>query len=255
MTAQRNRFPRPGVVAVVTTVAAILVGAVMAQRSLAIDPWTAVLTGLVAIALVAAGAAGLLRAPRRLDPLFDEVDRQTGAGNAQAALSLLDRELERADVVGSIFSLAVVELDHALFDGMANRRAARTVGELVRGVVRDARLGDQVCRVAAADREMMLVVMPDTGGYGAHTFADRLLMRSQRHLVEQRIPFDGHVRAEVLTYPNDVEELRRLKRRLEVLDGVDALIRDVAVRGPRRRRESQEIQLAVRRDDASVPLG
>lgn len=224
-------------VAAGATTAAIALGGVMVASGHAVDPWTAGLTGAAALAVATAPWQAMARR-RRVPGLFDE-DGRTGVGTARAALSLMDRELERARTYGSLFSLTVLEIDRAVFADLAPRRAHRLVATMVAGLAADVRIGDRVCHATASDRELVVVVLPDTGGQGAHTFVGRLLTHAQRHLATEGLAFEGHVRADSYSHPDDLAEMERLQRRLEVLDGAEALIRDVAVRQRRARHTSE----------------
>ena len=215
-------------VALVALVVATLVGAAMVRGGRLPDLPTVALVSALAVA-VGAGRPGRLLRARRGRTTFDEVDPATGVGNARAVLALLDREAVRARSYGSLFSVAVLEVDRPVFAGLHPRRADRVLVDLVRGVATDVRTGDRVSRVSTSDRELVVVVLPDTGATGARTFAERLLARARRHLLTEGAPPHGHVRTEVLSHPDDAVGLTRLQRRIEVLDGTDALIRDVPV--------------------------
>lgn len=193
------------------------------------DPATAALVASLAVAVGAARRGGLVLHRRGRAPALDDVDPATGVGNARAVLALLDREVVRARSYGSLFSVAVLEVDRPVFAGVHPRRAHRVLVDLVRGVAADVRAGDRVCRVSTSDRELVVVVLPDTGATGARTFADRLLTHARRQLRTEVAPPDAHLRTEVLSHPDDRAGLDRLRRRIEVLEGTDALIRDVTV--------------------------
>ena len=173
--------------------------------------------------------------------LHDDVDPELGVGNGRAALATVDRELARAETHGTAFSLAVAEFDHEMFAVTSPRRARRILGRLFRGVADDIRLGDRVCRVQAAEHDLMIVVLPDTGTKGARTFTERLRSHAQRHLAAEGIRVDGRLRTRTLAHPGDADQIVDLQRRLQVLDGVDALIRDVAVRPVRMPRQPPEM--------------
>ena len=209
---------------------AAAVAVAMTTSGRAPDPWTTAL----AASLVLAGAA-LVRGgylPRRRAPgTLDEVDPDTGVGNARAVLSLLDRETTRARSYDSLFSVAVLEVDRLAFAGLHPRRAHRLLVDLVRSVATDVRVGDRVSRVSTSDRELVVVLLPDTGATGARTFAERVLAGAREQLLSEGAPPDGHLRTEVLSHPEHTAGLERLRRRVEVLEVTDALIRDVATTG------------------------
>lgn len=207
--------------AAVTLVGVVAVAVAMVVRGHVPDPLTAVLT-----LLVVAGAASLRGAGlgRRGLGLHDEVDRETGVGNARGALSLIERETTRAGNYGSLFSIAVVDVSRTVFDGVPRRRGTRILRELLQGVADDVRTDDRVCRVATSDRELLVVVLPDTGAGGAGQFTDRLVAHTQQHFSAHALPVEGSLRAEIMTQPDDHDDVRRFSRRLEVLLGAEDLI-------------------------------
>lgn len=169
--------------------------------------------------------------------LHDDVDHELGVGNGRAALAMVDRELVRARIHGSAFSLAVAEFDHELFAALSHRRARRLRGRLFRGVADDVRQGDRVCRVRAAGRDLMVVVLPDTGQRGARTVSEQLRSLAQQRLAAVGIGLEGRVRVRAMAHPRDTEQVVDFHRRLQVLEDAEALIRDIEVepvRMPRR---------------------
>lgn len=206
---RRAGFALIGVLAIVV---------VMVVRGHAPDPLTAGATLLLAAAATGVRGAGLGRC------LHDEVDRETGVGNARGALSLIERETTRAGNYGSLFSVAVVDISRTVFGDVPKRRTTRILRELLQGVADDVRTDDRVCRVTTSDRELVVVVLPDTGTSGAKQFTDRLVAHTQQHLAAHTLPIDGSLRAEIMTGPDDHDTVRRFTRRLEVLLGAEDLI-------------------------------
>lgn len=206
--------------AALTLIGVVAVTVVMVVRGHAPDPLTTVLTVLVVLGAASLRGAGL----GRRGGLHDEVDRETGVGNARGALSLLEREATRADNYGSLFSIAVVDLSRTVFAGLPRRRASRILAELLRGVADDVRTDDRVCRVTTSDRELVVVVLPDTGAGGARQFTDRLVAHTQQHLAARNLPIGGALRAELMTQPEDQDAIQRFTRRLQVLVGAEARI-------------------------------
>lgn len=247
------RRTRRTAAAIGAAVAAVAVAAGMLVTGRTVDLWTATLVAAVALTITTAPWATLAGRRRANPALFEEVDARTGVGTARAALSLVDRELERAHNYDSAFSLAVLELDRGMFSTMSPRRAHKLVSALVTGLASDVRLGDRVCHAAASDRELVVVVLPDTGPQGANTFAGRLVAHTQRHLADEGLAFDGQMRVEALSHPDDLPAMERLRRRLEVLDGTEALIRDVAVRQRRAWRTAELGPVPDRELSASRP--
>lgn len=213
---------------------ALAVAAVVGMTMLATghppDPWSAALAVAVTCAAWAAARTGI-RPPAWRRRHHDEV---AAVGDGRLALDLLEAELARA-THGGVFSVAVVEVGHTTLAGVGERRAGRVMDELVHTLNRDTRLDDRVCRTASSDRDLVVVVLPDTGARGASALSSRLDEQVRRHLVAADLPPGDDVRTTILTHPTDRHELVALRRRLEVLDGSGALIDDVRVRGGRAR--------------------
>lgn len=215
-----SAVPRP----VGPLVAAASVGMVMAARGQGLDPFTFLLTMLLVWAAVSLRGSSLMR--RRPAPgLHDEVDHETGVGNARAALALLEREMSRAGTHGSLFSVVVLDIGREILADVHPRRSVRVLTDLLRGIADDVRAGDRVCRVATSDRELVVVVLPDTGASGARLFTNRLVSHVQRRLVaEGGVLTDQGLRTELVTAPDDHDAVERLLRRLQVLVGTEELI-------------------------------
>lgn len=212
-----------------TLAVAAVVGGTMVATGRPLDPWSVALAVALTLAGSAAARRGRVALGRR-----DGVDDTSTIGDGRLALDLIEAELTRS-ADGGVFSVAVVEVGHATFDGVADRRVARVLDELVHALARDTRLDDRVCHTAASDRELVLVVLPDTGVRGARALTARLHEQVRRHLVAADLSPGDDVRTTVLTHPADRRDLLALRRRLEVLDGSQALIEDVRIRGRRPR--------------------
>ncbi len=206
--------------AALTLTGLVAIVIVMVVRGHAPDPLTTVLTLLAVLGAASVRGTGL----GRRGGLHDEVDRETGVGNARGALSLIEREATRAESSGSLFSIAVVDISQAAFADAPRRRASRILAELLRGVADDVRTDDRVCRVRTSDRELVVVVLPDTGAGGARQFTDRLVAHTQQHLAARALPIDDSLRAEIMTQPEDQDAIQRFTRRLQVLVGAEARI-------------------------------
>lgn len=151
--------------------------------------------------------------------LYDEIDDATGVGNARALLSIADRESHRAERYGSVFSLAVLEMDRPAFDGIDERTALRGLRSLCQSVESSVRTTDLVTRIPLAGREDVVVVLPETGREGARQFTDRLVVSAREHLGAAGITVNGEVRGRVVTLPGDEEVLRAYQ--LEVISALD----------------------------------
>lgn len=154
--------------------------------------------GYLVFALVGGWAAGQLR--RSLDKLelYDEVDDETGLGNARALLHAVDRERARAVRYSTIFS--VVAATFPLDEG---RRGAARIRELGTRLGSSIRGSDRACHTRDGDRHVVAVVLPETSAEGAATVAANLEARIADHS-------PGPVTITTATFPGDDETLDRL---------------------------------------------
>lgn len=144
---------------------------------------------------------------RKLE-LYDEVDDETGVGNARALLHVADRELARADRYGSVFSFIVVHLGREAFEHVGDRRGIRALRRMCQTIESSVRTTDLVTRVPLGDREDVVVVLPETGRSGADELMDRLVVGARGLLTEQGLAAtNGQLTADVMTYPGDDEQL------------------------------------------------
>lgn len=162
-------------------------------------------------ALGGAASTVLERSMRKLE-LYDEIDDATGVGNARAALDLTGKEQARAQRYGSVFSVAQLTIDHAVFAGMRERSAIRLLRRFLQDLDHHARANDGVARVTGPDHEDVIVVLPETGVDGARIFAARLLESARQELREAGpAASNGGIRVRTLTVPGDDEELAELR--------------------------------------------
>ena len=140
---------------------------------------------------------------RKLE-LYDEVDDDTGVGNARALLHIADREVARADRYGSVFSFIVVHIGHDAFEPVDDRRGIRALRRMCQTIESSVRTTDLVGRVPLPDREDVVVVLPETGRTGAEELSERLADGARILLAEHGLAAaNGAVSAEVITYPGD----------------------------------------------------
>ncbi len=230
---------------VVPWIAAAVVGGVMVARGDGLDPSTFVFAVMLAWAVASVRASRPLAGRRPAPGLHDEIDRETGVGNARAALTLIERETSRAASHGSLFSVVVLDVGRDTLAGLHPRHGTRILGDLLRGIADDVRSGDRVCRVATSDRELIVIVLPDTGASGARLFTNRLVPHVKQRLAEEGgLSTDQTLRAEVVTAPDDGVAVERLQRRLQVIVGTEELVLGAGARRPRDPRAAQRASRA-----------
>lgn len=230
-------------------VAAAAVGGTMIARGDALDMATFVLAVTLAWGVASLRASRPLGRRQPAPGLHDEIDRETGVGNARAALTLIERETSRAASHGSLFSVVVLDVGRDTLAELHPRHSTRVLGDLLRGIADDVRSGDRVCRVATSDRELIVIVLPDTGAGGARLFTNRLVPHVRQRLAEQGGgSLDQALRAEVVTGPDDGIAVERLQRRLQVIVGTEELVLGAAARRPRNARPGRDARVAVGAD-------
>lgn len=173
----------------------------------------------VGVGLLGGWANELLERQLRKLELYDEVDDDTGVGNARALLVIADREASRAQRYGTVFSVAVLDVDRDLFEHLPSRRSRRALRELCQTLDGQVRTTDLVTRVPLDDREELVVVLPETGQEGARVFLERLVPGARDVLSSSGVSVDGELTGTAFTLPGDEGRLRELQTRArEVLD-------------------------------------
>lgn len=144
---------------------------------------------------------------RKLE-LYDEIDDDTGVGNARALLHVTDRELARADRYGSVFSFVVVHVGRDAFTPVGDRRAMKALRRACQTIESSVRTTDLVTRVPLGDREDVVVVLPETGRTGAEELSGRLVTGARGLLTEHGLAAsNGAVTADIITYPGNDDQL------------------------------------------------
>lgn len=216
---------------VIPWIAAAVVGGMMVARGNGLDPSTFVFAVTLAWAVASMRVSRPLVGRRSASGLHDEIDQETGVGNARAALTLIERETGRAASHGSLFSVVVLNVGRDRLVGLHPRHRARILGDLLRGIADDVRSSDRVCRVATSDREQIVIVLPDTSASGARLFTNRLVPHVRQRLADQGgRSIDQTLPAEVVTAPGDGVAVERLQRRLQVIVGTEELVLGAAAR-------------------------
>ncbi len=149
--------------------------------------------------------------------LYDEIDDDTGVGNARSLLSMSDREAARARRYGSVFSLSVLTLERGMFDEVQQKDGLKALRQLCQTVEASVRTTDLVARVPHEAREDVVVVLPETGRAGAEIFLERLIPGARDMLNGQGMHANGTVGGQVLTIPGDEEAFEQYQREVAVV--------------------------------------
>lgn len=125
--------------------------------------------GYVAFGAVGGWAADQLKVALERFRLIDELDEETGLGNARSIVNAIERELSRAERYSTAFSVVI-----ATFDTPQGRRPAAKLGELGSKVAMSVRSSDHAAHARIGDRHQVVIVLPETGESGAATVATNL---------------------------------------------------------------------------------
>jgi hypothetical protein len=109
--------------------------------------------------------------------LYDEVDDDTGLGNARLFLRQTDLEAARAKRYQTLFSVVRLEVAASAFAGLGRRRSRSALRELGRLVREGVRTVDHVAHGRFGDRHLFAAVLPETAAEGAAIFRDRFASR------------------------------------------------------------------------------
>ncbi len=151
---------------------------------------------------------------RKLE-LYDEIDDDTGVGNARALLSISDLEIARAERYGTVFSLVRLQLDRAAFAPLDRRQAIRALRQLCQTVESNVRVTDLVTRVPLQQEEDVVVILPETGRSGAELLRERLVDGARMLLVDAGAAAqNGTLSGTVLTFPGDDEAMRAYREQV-----------------------------------------
>ena len=128
----------------------------------------------------------------------DDIDDETGLGNARAMIAAADVEQARADRYQKVFSVALADLKDpqwAMLPLRRQRTAVRALGDGVRKAVRST---DHVSHVRQGEHHIFGVVLPETGPEGARIATDNL-----RSLLVAQAGEASGVRLATATYPGE----------------------------------------------------
>ena len=141
--------------------------------------------GYIAFGAIGGWAADQLRVALERFRLIDELDEETGLGNARSVVNALERELSRAERYSTPFSVVI-----ASFRPLTGRRPAAKLQELGSKVSLSIRASDHAAHTRVDDHHEVVIVLPETGESGASTVAANLEM-----LVESVVNQDVDVMA------------------------------------------------------------
>jgi diguanylate cyclase (GGDEF)-like protein len=160
--------------------------------------------------------------------IYDQVDDLTGLYNSAFFLQNTDLETSRANRYQSVFSVVDLEVAHEAFADLPARRTKRLVKDLASRIQAAVRQVDRPARASSAEREYFLIILPETGQEGAHIFAERLEVASRQFLAERGCRTDGHVSVATATYPEQPDDLSRIRDQIAALETQRRTVSDQA---------------------------
>ncbi len=126
--------------------------------------------GYVAFGALGGWAADQLRVALDRYELIDEVDQDSGLGNARSVISALSRESSRAQRYANPFSVVTTTFD----DFGSDRRERTRLRELGTKVAVSIRSSDHAAHIRTDEGHQIVVVLPETSADGARTVAQNL---------------------------------------------------------------------------------
>lgn len=161
--------------------------------------------GYVAFGAIGGWAAAELGGSIRKLNRYDSVDDDTGLLNARQFVVELERQVERAQRYGTTFSVAVSEIDFGPATGSRRQFRAQLsgLGDVVRGNIRAV---DAAAHSTDSSLHRFGVLLPDTAGEGAATFAARL----SRGLQTAAVQLNEIPTVSAASFAEDPEFVRRV---------------------------------------------
>lgn len=189
------------VVAVVASVAYVLLR-IPSLQLLGLTPLAgsiaARVIGYLGFGLGGGWAAQQIKATLDKFELHDDIDDETGIGNARSMLETTDTERARADRYQKVFSVVLADVSSPRWADLPTRKqrgALRELGQRLAGAIRST---DHAAHGRQGDHHLIGLVLPETGPEGARIASENL----SRLLTE--VSGDGAgIRLAVATYPGE----------------------------------------------------
>lgn len=171
---------------------------------------TARLVGYLGFGVGGGWAFGQVKATLEKMALYDDVDDETGLGNARSFLEVADVEKARAERYEKVFS--VVAADFVAWDELTARRKKAQLRQLGTRLAAGVRSSDHPAHGRSGERHIIGVVLPETSTEGARIVAENL-----RDQLVQAIGSD-EVRVITATYPGNEASMARITDLFKEID-------------------------------------
>ncbi len=130
--------------------------------------------GYLGFGLGGGWAAQQIKATLDKFELHDDIDDETGLGNARSMIEVTDTEKARADRYQKVFSVVLADLSGAQWSDEPNRRQRVALQELGRRVKAAIRSSDHAAHGRQKDHHLIGLVLPETGPEGARIASENL---------------------------------------------------------------------------------
>jgi hypothetical protein len=146
-------------------------------------------------------AIGQIQATLEKLELHDDIDDETGLGNARSMLETVDLERARADRYQKLFSVVAADFRAPGWQELSPRKQRVVLRDLGIKVAAGVRASDHVAHARQGEHHIIGVVLPETAAAGARIFAQNL------HSQLTGITAAKEVRMATATYPADPEPM------------------------------------------------
>lgn len=128
----------------------------------------------------------------------DDIDDESGLGNARAMIETADLERARADRYQKIFSVMLADITDPVWGSLPMRKQRGGVRALGQRLEKAVRSTDHLSHVRQGDHHLIGVVLPETGPEGVRIAAENL-----RRVLTEQAGENAGIRVATATYPGD----------------------------------------------------
>jgi GGDEF domain-containing protein len=168
--------------------------------------------GYVIFGIGGGWAIGQIRATLEKLELHDDIDDETGLGNARSMLEVVDLERARAERYEKVFSVVAADFRAPEWEELSTRRNRTLLRDLGIKVAAGVRATDHVAHARRGDHHIIGVVLPETAAAGARIFAENL------HRQLTSLTTSAEVRLVTATHPSNPEPMTRILDLFKELD-------------------------------------
>ena len=143
--------------------------------------------------------------------LHDDIDDETGVGNARSMIEITDTEKARADRYQKVFSVILADVSSPKWVADPVRKQKALLRDMGQRLERAIRSSDHAAHARRGDHHLIGLVLPETGPEGARIASENL-----GKLLTEISGESAGVRLAVATYPSDgIDPILELWRELD----------------------------------------